>query len=333
MAEDDEASLVWHEIKASGEEPSPRIGHSATVINHNVLVFGGCARNIVPHKDRLQADGITSKLGAGYASDELYQARLDGSMGTSTWKKLDPQGTAPCGRWRHTATEVGTKMFVFGGMVDDRKQLNDLFIYAADANEWRDPKPRGTVPAPRSCHTTTYVESEDKLFVYGGYGGDGRLFPDVEAFHVSTLTWAPLPTKGAVPVSRFDHTASLAGNKLIICGGRNNEAPVLDINVLDIQTMTWGILSTAGSPPTPLYSHVACAIPSAISHKLFVFGGLEGQFKYKSTVYAIDTNVLSWNEPKVETDVENGMVALPTGMEATAHVFDQRSDTCSSLAA
>ena len=84
MAEDDEAALVWHEIKASGEEPSPRIGHSATVINHNVLVFGGCARNIVPHKDRLQADGITSKLGAGYASDELYQARLDGSMGKET---------------------------------------------------------------------------------------------------------------------------------------------------------------------------------------------------------------------------------------------------------
>jgi len=121
-------------------------------------------------------------------------------------------------RYALSLIEIG-QMFVFGGMVDDRKQLNDLFIYAADANEWRDPKPRGTVPAPRSCHTTTYVESEDKLFVYGGYGGDGRLFPDVEAFHVSTLTWAPLPTKGAVPVSRFDHTASLAGNKLIICRG------------------------------------------------------------------------------------------------------------------
>lgn len=322
---DDEAALVWHEIKHSGEEPSPRIGHSASIINNNVYIFGGCARTVTSRAERIGADGITAKLSPGFASDELFQARVDGVGCTSVWKKISADGNAPCGRWKHTATAAGTKMFVFGGMVDDRQRLNDLYLYATDTNEWRDPKPRGTVPAPRSCHTTTYVEEMDKLLVYGGYGGDGRLFPDVEAFHVGTLTWAPLPTKGAMPVARFDHSTSLAGKKLVICGGRNCEAPVLDINVLDVETCTWEILQTAGTPPTPLYSHVACAIPSAISHKLFIFGGLEGQFKYKSTVYAIDTNVLSWNEPKVETDVENGMVALPTGREGAAHVFDNRS--------
>ena len=108
----------------------------------------------------------------------------------------------------------------------------------------------------------------DKLLVYGGYGGDGRLYADIEAFHIGTLTWAPLPTKGALPAPRFDHSASLAGSKLVMAGGRNCEASIIDINVLDIETLTWEILKFGGTPPTPMFCHVTCAIPSAISYKL-----------------------------------------------------------------
>jgi len=75
---DDEAALVWHEIKHSGEEPSPRIGHSASIINNNVYIFGGCARTVTSRAERIGADGITAKLSPGFASDELFQARVDG---------------------------------------------------------------------------------------------------------------------------------------------------------------------------------------------------------------------------------------------------------------
>ena len=82
--------------------------------------------------------------------------------------------------------------------------------------------------------------------MYGGYGGNGKLYADVEAFDLATRKWAPLSTKGAPAPPRFDHTASLAGTKLIFCGGRNVEAPIVELNLLDIETMTWEVIAAGG---------------------------------------------------------------------------------------
>ena len=82
------------------------------------------------------------------------------------------------------------------------------------------------------------------------------------------------------PKPRFDHSASLSGQKLIILGGRNNEATVDDINVLDTVTMTWELLKQDESMPRPIpvFSHAATPVKSAISWKLFTFGGRNGPF-------------------------------------------------------
>lgn len=43
------------------------------------------------------------------------------------WVDVSITGDAPEGRWRHSATTVGTSIYVFGGLVDDRKRFNDMF--------------------------------------------------------------------------------------------------------------------------------------------------------------------------------------------------------------
>ena len=103
--------------------------------------------------------------------------------------------------------------------------------------------PLSQEPAPRGRHTGTYIPEFQKLYVYGGYGGGGRTYKEIDAYDTETLTWAPLQTKGNPPAERFDHTASLAGQKLVIIGGRNNDGPVEQMCTLDTETSTWEVRS------------------------------------------------------------------------------------------
>eukprot|EP00239_Pterosperma_sp_CCMP1384_P009314 CAMPEP_0197860578 /NCGR_PEP_ID=MMETSP1438-20131217/36026_1 /TAXON_ID=1461541 /ORGANISM="Pterosperma sp., Strain CCMP1384" /LENGTH=45 /DNA_ID= /DNA_START= /DNA_END= /DNA_ORIENTATION= len=45
-------------------------------------------------------------------------------MATQSWSKLAPTGTAPSCRGGHTATIVGSKLWIFGGEDPKRQLLN-----------------------------------------------------------------------------------------------------------------------------------------------------------------------------------------------------------------
>ena len=141
---------------------------------------------------------------------------------------------------------VDTKIFIFGGLVDDKKRFNDLYVLDTDAYAWRKLNARGQHAAPRAHHTATFLDR--KLVIFGGYGGSGRLFSEVEALDVDQLQWSVLATKGQTPKPRFDHTASLAGTKLIVFGGRDNVMEIDDINILETETMTWQLMKQDPSP-------------------------------------------------------------------------------------
>jgi hypothetical protein len=44
-----------------------------------------------------------------------------------SWEAVGVRGTPPCGRYGHTASVVGRKIFVFGGF-DGNSQLNDVHV-------------------------------------------------------------------------------------------------------------------------------------------------------------------------------------------------------------
>jgi hypothetical protein len=88
---------LFEPLKASGDIPQPRFGHTTTVVNRSkVILFGG-------------ATGDTGKY---CMSGDTYIL----SLPKNSWTKLPTQGTAPSPRAAHAATAVESlQVVIYGG--------------------------------------------------------------------------------------------------------------------------------------------------------------------------------------------------------------------------
>ena len=213
----------------------------------------------------------------------------------------------------------------FGGLCKG-KRFNDTHVFDVTTREWALREIEGTPPHPRSHHTATLVEfdeeedgdAEKKIFIIGGYGGAGstRDFTmDVHALDLDTWSWSKIERiKGPAPRPRADHAVCVAGNLLILTGGRGSATKGFsgyydDVHVLDLTDQEWkrppgyqpGDANEVkwATLPTPLWNHAACAIESVPSYKLFCFGGQKAEFVYNNTVSILDTARMVWSAPAI----------------------------------
>lgn len=87
----------WAFPQIEGVPPSPRGGHSATLIGASILFFGGHY-----YSDK--------KIGYTYLNDTHV---LD--LNASRWVKPKIEGTPPKPRYGHTAVLAGSRILIFGG--------------------------------------------------------------------------------------------------------------------------------------------------------------------------------------------------------------------------
>lgn len=107
------SSLVWTTVRA-GEKPSKtfpieRNAHSAVAQGNSIFVFGG-------------QDEDNNKLG------DLWEFNVT----TKQWAQINFQNVtqgAEITRSGHAAVAYGSKMYIFGGILEVTKELNDLLIY------------------------------------------------------------------------------------------------------------------------------------------------------------------------------------------------------------
>ena len=151
-------NLEWLEVgvKDTAEKPSKRSGHSVTIVglpnNPQLVVIGG----------------FTEK---GHV-DEVWQLKLGAEQVEWARSKIGQPKSAPCARWRHSATLIngGKELFVFGGM-NKKQRFDDCYLLSTDKFRWSIPDVSGSVPQPRANHSATAVG--DQVFFFGGYGGHG----------------------------------------------------------------------------------------------------------------------------------------------------------------
>ena len=103
----DTKARTCKQLRVSGDQPGPRLGHSTTAIQRTLFVFGG----------RTGADLVDCAVGDFHAFDIEKLA----------WSAVGAVG-APAPRSFHAAASDDTNLYIFGGC-SAQGRLNDLHRY------------------------------------------------------------------------------------------------------------------------------------------------------------------------------------------------------------
>ncbi|XP_064822736.1 host cell factor 1-like isoform X7 [Oncorhynchus masou masou] len=292
----------------SGPVPRPRHGHRAVAIKELMVVFGGGNEGIV---------------------DELHVY----NTATNQWFIPAVRGDIPPGCAAYGFVCDGTRLLVFGGMVEYGKYSNDLYELQASRWEWKKLKAKspknGPPPCARLGHSFSLVGN--KCFLFGGLANDSedpknnipRYLNDLYTLELragsSVVGWDIPITYGVLPPPRESHTAVVYTEKeskkshLIIYGGMSG-CRLGDLWTLDIDTLTWTKPSVNGTSPLPRSLHSAITI----TNKMFVFGGWvplvmddvkvathEKEWKCTNTLACLNLDSMAWESVLMDTLEDN----------------------------
>ncbi|KAF4110296.1 hypothetical protein G5714_009548 [Onychostoma macrolepis] len=292
----------------SGPVPRPRHGHRAVAIKELMVVFGGGNEGIV---------------------DELHVY----NTATNQWFIPAVRGDIPPGCAAYGFVCDGTRLLVFGGMVEYGKYSNDLYELQASRWEWKRLKPKapknGPPPCPRLGHSFSLVGN--KCYLFGGLANDSedpknnipRYLNDLYTLELrpgsNVAGWDIPITYGVLPPPRESHTAVVYTEKtskksrLVIYGGMSG-CRLGDLWTLDIDTLTWNKPAISGAAPLPRSLHSA----TTITNKMFVFGGWvplvmddvkvathEKEWKCTNTLACLNLDSMSWETILMDTLEDN----------------------------
>ncbi len=71
------------------------------------------------------------------------------------WSLAETTGEAPSPRKGHATALLFSKLFLFGGVGEDRRRLNDLYVLDTETLIWSKPEISGDAPDPRDGHSMT----------------------------------------------------------------------------------------------------------------------------------------------------------------------------------
>jgi hypothetical protein len=122
-------------LRTSGDIPSPRYAHRAVLTSTILLIWGGGGMNFEDLVKQNQAlDDSLYLLNLG-TSDLLLPRPTPADQScvpvSREWTRIVVDGPGPSGRYYHSMTLVGSKLFVFAGRTA-KESLND--IWALDLN-------------------------------------------------------------------------------------------------------------------------------------------------------------------------------------------------------
>ncbi|KAJ3612239.1 hypothetical protein NHX12_020515 [Muraenolepis orangiensis] len=286
---------LWRKVHSStGVTPRSRHGHRAAAIRELIIVFGG------------GNEGIAEDL-------HVYNTV------TRQWFLPAVRGDIPPGCAAHGFVCEGTRILVFGGMVEFGKYTNSLYELQASRWLWKKLRPRppvnGLAPCARIGHSFTLVGN--RCYLFGGLVNDsadpnGNILRYMDDFYQLELqpssgarSWTIPDTKGVRPMARESHTAvAYAGRgspKLFIYGGMQG-CRLDDLWQLDLDNLVWCSLTVKGPRPQPRSLHSA----NIIGNKMYVFGGWVpysettnvkvSEWVCSNSLHALNLDTMSWQD-------------------------------------
>lgn len=154
----DTMSLEWRELAVLGTLPPPRCGHTATMVEKRLLVYGG-------------------RGGGGPIMGDLWALKglIEEDNEAPGWTQLKLPGQAPAARCGHTVTSGGHYLLMFGGhgtggwLSRYDVYYNDCVVLDRVSVQWKRLVTINEAPAARAYHSMTCIGSRYLLF--GGFDG------------------------------------------------------------------------------------------------------------------------------------------------------------------
>jgi len=131
-----------------------------------------------------------------------------------SWTRGETNGAVPSERWCHTAAMFGSKMFVFGGS-NDRRRDAQVHVLDLTTFEWSRPAIDGPTPQARQLHTSVAIGQ--CMVIFGGWVPHSEL-NDVHVLNTRTLTWSKIAPEWNPPCRQL-HAACAINGRMIVFGG------------------------------------------------------------------------------------------------------------------
>jgi N-acetylneuraminic acid mutarotase len=243
----------WIQPEIIGEQPNPRMGHTAQLYNSSIIIHGGW-------------DGFK-------VLDDLVFIELQPNMEKVKIWTLEPKNDVMPARQFHTASIIDDKMYIFGGG-DGKYWLNDLLVFHLKTYEWVGPvETKGRAPSGRLQHAA--IVYDKKIFIFGGEPDRYRQLNDLFYLDIrcqggsSKMTWYQPSTEGVPPTPRVSATGCLVDSEIFFFGGFDGMRWLNDLHTFCLKTMTWSKKLTYGNKPSPRCRHST----NYLNGKLYIFGG------------------------------------------------------------
>ncbi|GER55930.1 galactose oxidase/kelch repeat superfamily protein [Striga asiatica] len=192
------SSENWMVLSISGEKPTPRFNHGATVIGNKMVIVGGESGNglledvQVLSFDRFSWTKASSKL---YLSPTSLPLKIPACKG-------------------HTLVPWGKKVLLIGGKTEPVSVRVSVWAFDMEAECWSLIEAKGDIPVARSGHTV--VRANSALILFGGEDSRRRKLNDLHM--------------GPKPSARSNHIAALYNDKmLLVFGGASKSRTLNDI--------------------------------------------------------------------------------------------------------
>jgi len=188
----------------TGMKPGPRDGHSATVVDDAMYIFGGF-------------EDDTERF-----SQDVYRLCLK----SMTWTHVLTHGSPPAWRDFHSASCLDNRLYIFGGRSDRDGPIhtrheeydNQLIYFDIRRSVWVNTLARNA-PLGRRSHSSFVFGG--KVYIFGGYNGNQDAhFNDVHCYDPVTNEWQDVVIPGKLrPCPRRRQSCVMVHDKLYLFGG------------------------------------------------------------------------------------------------------------------
>lgn len=160
-------------------------------------------------------------------------------------------GPEPGARYGHSCFYWGSQIFVYGGFDNNMDNLNDMYVYDVDANQWTNitTSVTGPLPYPYSAFSA-YWNGGPLFYLFSGiYFATESAAPVIFTFDPTSSTWGIPEVNGNIPAGWGASVVVTGSNTAYLYGfASNNDASSINPNIFQV---SFGISNNSSNSSTP----------------------------------------------------------------------------------